>query len=86
MINFSLIFANNILTILPFAYLCFYPLKRYSRFSAKKTAGLTFFVVAAVSAADALAMVFITARITERDALYTAYNFSYIIAVAFCFV
>ncbi len=56
MLNFFWIFTDDLITILPFAFLCFYPLKRYSRFSVKKTALLTLLFVAAASTADALVM------------------------------
>lgn len=85
MLNFFWIFTDNLITILPFAFLCFYPLKRYSRFSVKKTALLTLLFVAAASTADALVMASFSERITDRETLNFLSNVVYITAVVLCF-
>lgn len=85
MLNFFWILTEDLVVTLPFAFLCFYPLKRYSRYSVKKTVLLTFLAVAAASAVEALCMTFISAQITDRNVLSAAYNITYIIAVLLCF-
>lgn len=85
MLNFFWILTDDLITILPFAFLCFYTLKGYSRFSVKKTVLLTSLVVAATSAADALVMTFFSERTNDREILSVLGNVVYITAVILCY-
>ncbi len=85
MLNFFWIYTDDLITILPFAFLCFYPLKSYSRFSIKKTVLLTFLVIAVTFATEALVLTFFSEWTTDREILSVLINVVFITAVILCF-
>lgn len=70
----------------PFAVLCFLPLREYFRFSVKKTVWLTAPVITASNAADAGVQTYIYSVIDDCGKLYFITNIAFLTPVIVCFV
>lgn len=85
MIDFWWMLCDDIVSIVPFGVLCFLPLKKYARFSVKKTIWITALVVIGVCVADVGVDVYLSTVIEDQAKLYACANFVYMAVVLLCF-
>ncbi len=83
--TFLWVFLDDFAMFAPFAVLCFFPLRKYFRFSMKKTVRLTSLAIIASNAADAFVQAFFYSFIDDKDKLYTVTNITFLIPILVCF-
>lgn len=86
MTTFLWVLCDDLTAFVPFAVLCFFPLKEYFRFPVKKTVRLTALVIIASNAADAGTQTYIYSVIDNPDKLYSVTNITFLAPVIVCFV